>query len=169
MRTAERCSLRIHIALALCWDSHKRRYCFEAGLRPLVRRRMKQSAILRFQLSAVLETVKKTTGGSECRATARDGAAAHRRCSPTPGCTLRARCSRDLAVCRAAEAWQKPWGFSGFTDTQKRNRKKQLKQVSEVAVSTWLSAFAASLDEAVACGVMPCNLCILLPSLLAGA
>ncbi|PRW58524.1 MRPL31-mitochondrial ribosomal large subunit [Chlorella sorokiniana] len=29
-------------------------------------------------------------------------------------------------------AWQKPWGFSGFTKTQTRNRQKQIKQEQDV-------------------------------------
>lgn len=31
-----------------------------------------------------------------------------------------------------ARAWQKPWGFSGFTKTQTRNRQKQLRQEHDV-------------------------------------
>ncbi|KAI3433620.1 hypothetical protein D9Q98_003429 [Chlorella vulgaris] len=54
---------------------------------------MRPSQPLLFKLTAVLETVKKTTGG---------------------------------------RAWQKPWGFSGFTPTQKRNRAKQLQQEHDV-------------------------------------
>ena len=33
------------------------------------------------------------------------------------------------ALCRA---WQKPWGFNGFTKTQSRNRTKQIRQEQEV-------------------------------------
>jgi hypothetical protein len=77
---------------------------------------------------------------------------------PLPPFSSTLRSSPTLAAAalgRECRAWQKPWGFSGFSKTQKQNRAKQLKQEHSVMEALRLAAAAEPSTAAAAAAVRP--------------